>query len=297
MQCEIKPVRFCSQSQSYMGNALAVLQHNQMNMPVLFVAQGLIVLTGVIVLAVVLHRRLPAMWRSWVWGAITFIASQLVRIPLLLALTAFLQITNLIPRNTDPNVTFAFNLIVLSLTSGFFEEGARFLVLRFLAKESRGWCEAVMFGAGHGGIEAVLLVGLSAFSNAFVLMNADTLMAQAQAAAPASVAALAQQIDALRTVGIGLIGASLIERVFAIMLHIGLSVMVMQAVEGRGLKWLFYAMLIHASANGTMLIVQRAFGGLAAEVAVGIFGLAMLAYTLAMRPRKTDASTLSGARV
>jgi uncharacterized membrane protein YhfC len=270
-----------------MENSLAVLQQTHMNSPLLFVAQGFIVLLGVIVLAVVLHRRLPAMWRSWVWGALSFIASQAVRIPLLLALTAFLQLTNLIPPDTDPNIIFAINFVVLTLTSGLFEEGARYLVLRFLAKETRGWNEAVMFGAGHGGIEAILLVALTAFSNAFVLMNAESLLAQTQAAAPASADALAQQIDALRNVGIGLIGASLLERVFAIMLHIGLSVMVMQAVQGHGLKWLFLAMLIHAAANGAVLMAQRAFGVVGAEVAVALFGLSMLAYTLRMRPPKT----------
>jgi uncharacterized membrane protein YhfC len=81
-----------------------------------------------------------------------------------------------------------------------------------------------------------------------------------------------------------MIGASLIERVFAIMLHIGLSVMVMQAVEGRGMKWLFLAMLIHAAANGVTLIVQRSAGVIGAELVVAIFGLTMLAYTLRQRP-------------
>lgn len=252
-----------------------------MNSPLLFVAQGSIVLIGVIVLAIVLHRRLPALWRSWVWGAIAFIASQLVRMPLLIVLTT---VSRALGWNFGQDGNFWFNWAVLSLTSGLFEESARFLVLRFLGKETRGWRGAVMFGAGHGGIEAILLVALTAFSNAFVLMNADTLLAQTQAAAPASMPALTQQIDMLRTVNIGVIGASLIERVFAIMLHIGLTVMVMQAVEGRGMKWLLLAMLIHAAANGVTLIVQRAFGIAGAEVTVAIFGLAMLAYTLRQRP-------------
>ncbi len=259
-----------------------------MNSPWLFIAQGLIVLVGVIALALALHRRLPAMWRSWVWGAIAFIASQLVRMPLLIALTV---VSQTLGWNFGQEGNFWFNWAVLSLTSGLFEESARFLVLRFLGKETRGWRGAVMFGAGHGGIEAILLVAFTAFSNAFVLMNADALLAQTKAAAPASVAALTQQIDLLRTVNAGLIGASLIERVFAIMLHIGLSVMVMQAVEGRGSKWLFLAMLIHAAANGVTLIAQRSFGVVAAEAIVGIFGLSMLVYALRMRP-KINESTL-----
>ncbi len=278
------------QQQSYIENALVVIQHYDMNSPVLFFAQGMLVLAGVIVLAIVLHRRLPAMWRSWVWGALSFIASQAVRLPLLLAFTAFLQITNLIPRNTDPNLVFAFNLIVLSLTSGLFEETARYVVLRFLAKESRGWREAVMFGAGAGGIEAILLVALTAFSNAFVLMNADALMAQTQAAAPAQAGALAQQISALRAVSVPIIGASLFERIFAIIIQIGLSVMVMQAVQGRGMKWLLLAITIHAAVNAAALMAQRALGIAGAEIMVGLFGLAMLAYTLSMRPRRVPSS-------
>ncbi len=238
-----------------MENAPAVLQPTQMNTPWLFVAQGLIVLAGSLTLAVVLHRRLPATWKSWIWGTLTFIASQVVRIPLLIALTAASQ---MLGWNFGQEGNFWFNFVVLTLTSGLFEEGARYLVMRFLAKDTRGWNEAVMFGAGHGGIEAILLVTLTAFSNAFVLMNADALLAQTQAAAPGTVPALTQQIESLRTVGIGLIGASLIERVFAVMLHIGLSVMVMQAVQGRGMKWLLLAMLIHAGANGATLLAQRA---------------------------------------
>lgn len=273
-----------------MENAPVVLQPMQMNPPLLFVAQGLIVLAGSLTLAVVLHRRLPATWKSWIWGTLTFIASQMVRIPLLIALTAASQ---MLGWNFGTEGNFWFNFAVLTLTSGLFEEGSRYLVMRFLAKDTRGWNEAVMFGAGHGGIEAILLVTLTAFSNAFVLMNADALLAQTQAAAPGTVPALTQQIDTLRNVGIGIIGASLIERVFAVMLHIGLSVMVMQAVQGRGKKWLLFAMLIHAGANGAALLAQRAFGVVGAEVAVALFGLAMLAYTLRMRPRATDASTLS----
>lgn len=247
-----------------------------------FALQAALVVAGPIILAVVLHRRLPAPWRAWVWGALTFVASQLVRLPLLIGLTVLSQALGM---NFGQEGNFWFNIAVLSLSAGIFEETARYLVLRVLAKDVRGWNCAVMFGAGHGGIEAILLVGGSALSNLFVLANAEMLLAQTQAAAPGQVAALTAQIDALRNVGIGMIGASLVERVFAVMLHIGLSVMVMRAVEDRDLRWLGLAILIHFLANLAAVTAQRFAGVIGAEVVVAAFGLAMLAFTIRQRPR------------
>jgi len=249
----------------------------------LYTVQGTLIVIGVATLAIVLRRMLPAMWRSWVWGALAFVSSQVVRQPLLIALTLFLQQTQLIPRTVGSGFVFWLNLAVLALTSGLFEESARYLVLRLLGKESRGWNEAVMFGAGHGGIEAILLVGGAAVSNIYLLLNADMLLAQTRAFAPQQAAALARQITALRGVTPFLIGASLWERVFAIMLHIGLSVLAMRAVETHALKWVGVAMLIHALSNAVVIVAQRYGGVVGAEAAVAVIGLAMLGYTLAGR--------------
>jgi uncharacterized membrane protein YhfC len=247
----------------------------------LFAVQALLVCAGVIALAIWLHRRLPAPWRAWIWGALTFVASQVVRLPILIGLTALSQTLGL---NFGQEGNFWFNAVVLSFSAGLFEETARYLVLRFLAKDVRGWNDAVMFGAGHGGIEAILIVGGSALSNLFLLANADALLTQTRAAAPAQADALAAQIEALRGVGAGLIAASLIERVFALMLHIGLTVMVMRAVEGGGVKWWLAAIAVHGLANLAALTAQRLGGIVAAEAVVGVFGLAMLAFTLRQRP-------------
>jgi uncharacterized membrane protein YhfC len=252
-----------------------------MNPIFLFVAQALLIFAGVVALAIVLHRRLPALWRAWVWGALAFVASQIVRMPLLIGLTLLSQALRL---DFGQEGNFWTNIILLSFTAGLFEETARYLVLRFLARNVRGWQNAVMFGAGHGGIEAILIVGIgSGVTNLYLLMNADMLLAQTRAFSPEQVDALASQLDALRSVGPDVIAASLIERVFAIMLHVGLSVMVMRAVEGGGLKWVLAAVAIHALANFAAVTAQRFGGILLAEVIVGIAGLAMLAFTLRQR--------------
>lgn len=253
-----------------------------MSPPFLFILQALAIFAGVIALAIVLRRRLPALWRAWVWGALAFVASQAVRMPLLIGLTL---ISQALRWDFGEEGNFWSNAIILSLTAGLFEETARYLVLRFLAKDVRGWQNAVMFGAGHGGIEAILLVGIGAgVTNAYLLLNADALLAQVRAFSPDQVGALEAQLAALRNVSAGVIAASLIERAFAIMLHIGLSVMVMRAVEGGGFGWVLGAMGVHALANLLAITAQRFGGIVAAEIVVGVIALAMLAFTLRQRP-------------
>jgi len=247
----------------------------------LFVTQASLVSVGIAASAIALRRRLPAPWRAWVWGALTFVASQVVRLPLLIGLTLLSQALRL---DFGQEGNFWSNVVLLSLTAGLFEETARYLVLRFLARDVRGWRNAVMFGAGHGGIEAILIVGIgSGLTNLYLLANADMLLAQTRALSPAQADALAAQLDALRSVGPDVIAASLIERAFAVMLHIGLSVMVMRAVENGGLGWVLAAVAVHALANFAAMTAQR-FGGIfIAEAIVAMAGLAMLAFTLRQR--------------
>ena len=121
-------------------------------------------------LAAFLARRLGTRW-GLIWvGAVTFIASQVVHIPLNAVLG---QLGVIQPATTGwPLVWYA---AVLGLTAGLCEELARFLVLRFWLKRDRSWNAALMFGAGHGGVEAVIFGALAAIQtlNIFILRNVD----------------------------------------------------------------------------------------------------------------------------
>lgn len=92
-------------------------------------------------------------------GALTFIIFQLVlRIPLLQLLT--LRYPNLVPEPQDTAALLLYAFF-LSLTAALFEEGGRWLVFKFLLKKQPSWQNAVGFGLGHGGSEAILLVGVN----------------------------------------------------------------------------------------------------------------------------------------
>src|SRR5215212_5914038 len=112
-----------------------------------------------VLLGLVLARRLGLPWRLYFIGAATFIGAQVVHIPLNLAIQNAVD-AGLVP---TPPATYGplYSAVILGLSAGVCEEVARYLVYRYWLKDARHWRQALMFGAGHGGIEAILLGGLA----------------------------------------------------------------------------------------------------------------------------------------
>lgn len=222
-------------------------------------------------------------WRLIVAGALTFIGSQLVRLPLLAGLTALFQ-TGALPAIPE-GYSNAFNLVVLSFSAGLFEEGARFLGYRFAVKDARTWRQGVTFGAGHGGIEAIILGALVAltFVNMVVLQSVDAaalpIPAEQQAATAKAVADYWSQPPYLTVLGA-------VERVFALCLHIALSVIVLQSVVRRNLAWLFAAIGWHGLANIIGVGVFQWAGPLASEGALAVVAALSLWVLFWLRPSR-----------
>ena len=228
-------------------------------------------------LAVFLARRLGTRW-GLVWvGAVTFVASQVVHIPLNAVLG---QIGVIHPAQAGwPLVWYA---VVLGLSAGVCEELARYLVLRFSLKRDRSWNAALMFGAGHGGVEAVIFGALAAIQtlNIFILRNVDP----AQLGVPADkLAAVQAQIAAAWNVPVlyPLVGA--LERVSAISTHLFLTVLVMQVFTRRSHLWLLAAILWHALTDGVAVFAVSTWGVLPTEAAIGVLALVGLGLMFALR--------------
>lgn len=98
-------------------------------------------------------------------GAVTFFVSQgLLRIPLLQA----------IGQNATASIWMMDNVLLYTLllcfSAGLFEETGRLISFKCLKKTNTLW-EAIAFGLGHGGLEAILLVGIPALSQSGSLAN------------------------------------------------------------------------------------------------------------------------------
>lgn len=247
----------------------------------LLAAQFIVVLFGPVLLALWIRRRFGAAWSSLGWGALTFPLSQLVRIPLLLGTAA---LVNPYAMEWDADRLFWINFVVLTLTSGLFEEGARYLILRWGAKGVRDWKEGLLYGAGHGGIEAILIVGGTAISNLVLLLTADTVLAQLGQMPPGQAAAVSAQVDAVRTLTWLPIALSIWERAIAITLHIGLSLLVLLGVLRRNFRLVLAAMLIHAAFNGVALLALRYSDAVTVEVVLTLVALLPLYLIRRLRP-------------
>ena len=151
------------------------------------------------------------------------------------------------------------------LAAGVFEETGRFLSMKFLMKkEPTAPLPGIAYGVGHGGVEMLIVFGLTMISNLALSVMINSGQAEALfSQAPADAAAQLQvQLDALQTTKAGAWLIGLWERFTALILHLGLSVLVWAAVR-KGGKWLWLfpaAILLHALVDAGAVLLQKSVG-------------------------------------
>ncbi|MGO1923403.1 MAG: YhfC family intramembrane metalloprotease [Jeotgalicoccus sp.] len=134
--------------------------------------------------------------------------------------------------------------------AGIFEETGRLLAFLITKKHYRDIDSAVSYGIGHGGFEAIAIVGLGMISS-IVLAVMTNSGSDALSALPAGTG------DLVISQPWYMYLLAVLERIIAMSLHIGLSVIVFSAVMMKGKWWLYpLAILLHALANTTAAMAQ-----------------------------------------
>lgn len=203
-----------------------------------------VVLLGPFILAFVIKRRLKTQWRFIFLGVGTFLASQVARTIVSAAVNIGFSAFK------SPFINSAPFYVLLALTggllAGFCEEFARYWGYWLLPERQVSWQSAVAMGVGHGGIEALLLgAGLTLPSFYRYLVITTPNVAQiAKNAAQAQVfqaqAYLAAQIPWHEPLAVGF------ERILAILMQIGFSLLIWRAVTTGKRRWLWLAVGAHA---------------------------------------------------
>lgn len=250
----------------------------------MLIAAYLLSVSGMIVLPVVLAfyltRRFKLPWKLVLAGALTFIASQVLHIPVVYGLTALLNNGGLF---TVPEAwTAVFNAILLGLLAGIFEESARWILFKFILKNVKTWAEGVLVGVGHGGVEAILVgvLGLVTVISMIAMRNGDL----SAFGIPADQMELAkQQVADFWSAPVYMAFLGLIERVFAVSLHLSLSVMVLYSLVYGKPVWFWIALLWHAFVDALAVYLFPIIGALAIEAVVGVCALISLLILFRMR--------------
>lgn len=171
------------------------------------------------------------------------------------------------------------------LMAGVFEECGRWLAFRCMPGQSRGPGDALMYGAGHGGIEAVLLAGMTMLNNIVIslALNRGGLEGVEELLGPIPEASMAA-IQSMAAAPAGLYFWTAFERLCAVELHIALSVLVYAAVSRKGGWYLFpAAILIHtlvdiAAVVSSAFLPVAATEGITALLTLGVIFLARKIY-------------------
>ncbi|RPI26681.1 MAG: YhfC family intramembrane metalloprotease [Chloroflexota bacterium] len=145
----------------------------------------------------------------------------------------------------------------------------------------------MLAGAGHGGIEAIFLAGLIllGFINAVVSQSMDF---TTLGLSPDQLAEAQGQISAYWSTPWYMSLMGFVERLFALPLHIALSVMVLQVFTHKQVRWLWLAILWHAVVDGVAVFLVYQWQGYdwyayAMEGVIGVFALISLGILFALR--------------
>ena len=233
-------------------------------------ATGLAIAAGVCLIGPVLvalwwHRRSRAPLSALGAGALVFLISQVIlRLPWQIPLGRWVQ--------SHPDWLIAF-LLFSSLTAGLFEETGRWLGYRHLLRRERSLRIGVMFGLGHGALEAILLAGLPLAG----LLVTWVMASRGLIPSGRALEAVRQQTAAVDGWKVLL---AAVERASAIAAHVGLSLIVLQVWMRGGLRWLALAILLHFTVNAAaaILVIALHLTPLIGEavlvvVAVGVLSL------------------------
>lgn len=231
-------------------------------------------------LGIFLANRLKAEWRVFGLGMLAFVGSQVLHIPFnAWVLSRLLQNWRL--EAVPSSAQLAAMAVLLGLSAGVFEEIARCCIYSRWLRDNRFWRDGLMCGAGHGGIEAILLGLLSFYS--FLQLTALRGTDLAQVLKPDQVDSARSALQMYWSLPYYQHLIPALERAAAICVHLGLSLLVLQVFVRRNLLWLGVAILWHTMVNAVTVFALSTWGVYVAEALVVTAGLLSLGMILALR--------------
>ena len=148
--------------------------------------------------------------------------------------------------------------IIVGLFPGVFEETGRFVAFKTVLRKRKQRETGLSHGIGHGGFEALFILGVTyieyfvfaimlnqgSFVELMIEPVKDTLT-------PEVVKQITGIVEQITTFSAATMGVALVDRLIAVLYHIGASIMVFYAVKDKKKWWLYpLSILIHTVIDG-----------------------------------------------
>ena len=189
---------------------------------------------------------------------------------------------------------------LVGLFPGVFEETGRLIAYKTVLKKRTNKETSISYGIGHGGIEVVVLLGLTYVNYIAYAVMINTgafqiIVDQIMAQAPEQIGQVDQMVSLLTSFSGEKVMLDIVERIFAVMFHTGASIMVFYACREKGKFWLYpLAIVLHTAMDfvgGLAIFNVITISDWGMELFVAIMGIAVffVSYLLLYkRDNKTD---------
>ena len=188
---------------------------------------------------------------AWLLGAAGFFVMQIIiRTPILKLISALPGFMDFVTNH------YVLYVLALGITAALFEVVGRFVVAKIMSKQNQLTFErSVAAGLGHGGIESMLLVGLTYINNLVyvVMINSNTYdsMVETTAAAGVDVTSLWQMKETFLTTSPAIFGLAGLERLLTMICQLAMTLVVCYFVsntanKGHTFKGVLTVFVFHA---------------------------------------------------
>jgi len=143
--------------------------------------------------------------------------------------------------------------LVVALFPGVFEETGRLIAFKTVLRKRKNRETSISYGIGHGCGEAMILLGITyieyiVFAVMINLGTFQTVIDQATAQAPDQINTVYALAGQIASFSMASLGVALFERVFAVLFHIGASILVFYACKDKNKTWLYpLAIILHTA--------------------------------------------------
>ena len=207
---------------------------------IFFMVVTLLISVGLpIGLTIYMYRKYKISIKAVLVGSLMFIVFQFIlRIPIL----SYVQAQYWYKEFSVNNMVIIG--IIMAFTAGLFETAGRYVGFKILLKNVLERKNGIAYGIGHGGIESIGLVGVAYIANLYysIMINTGSI----------SNPALQQLINLPSNIFL----AAGVERLFTIIVHIALSLLVLYGIMYNKKVYILYCLLLHTLLDGVVIILK-----------------------------------------